>query len=447
MDHLLLTVLLIFTSVALLHTFLMGVQTWEHRRYARNRLAELDKGRATGRVMVFLPCKGVDLGLAENLERLFRQDYDDYEITFVVESPWDPAYNLIAQVMAEHPERITHLVVAGVAKDGGQKVHNLRTAILRKARSDVDYFAFIDSDARPRPEWLRAMIARLTCNPRETIGAVTGYRWMLPMRPTVANHLLYGVNSLIATLLGSRQHYPIWGGSWAIRRTTFADVGMLDSWRGTLSDDLVATNVLRRRGLGIEYEPACMVASPVDGTLWSHFAFMRRQYIISRFHLPGLWLGGLLGSSILGVSWLYLVALAAWAIAVNSWLVYPAVAAAVAIHGLNVVRGSIRQSLAALYISEYEPQFRQSAWFDVWLNPLTGWFSMLALVASAMGRDIRWRGTTYRLLKGGATRIIARQMASQPRSDAAQESELLQPIEWPVLSDDDPVDALRRKAA
>lgn len=446
MDLLLLTVLAALTALALLHTFLMGVQTWEHRRFARNRLARLDRCRPTGRAMIFVPCKGVDLGLEENLGRLFDQDYDDYEITFIVDSPWDAAYNLIAQVMAEHPDRVAHLVVAGQAEAGGQKVHNLRIAIQRKLTPAVDYLVFVDSDARPRPEWLRAMLGRLTSRAKKETGAVTGYRWLIPTRPTLANHLLYSINSGVATLLGSRENYPIWGGSWAIRRTTFEAVGLLDTWRGKLSDDLVATNVLRAHGLGIQYEPACMTASPTDGTLSSHFAFLRRQYLISRRHIFSLWAGGLTGSLILSGSWLFALALLAWAVATNSWLVYPASAACVAIHGLNVARASIRQSLLTLYFPQHEKQLRRSVWFDLWLNPLAGWFNTLAMLASCTGRDLRWRGITYRMQKDGTTQIIARTPSSVAETDAATLT-LSESIEWPTLSDDLPTKEHRREAA
>ena len=32
------------------------------------------------------PCKGVDLGLAENLRPLLEQDYPNYEVVFLVEA-------------------------------------------------------------------------------------------------------------------------------------------------------------------------------------------------------------------------------------------------------------------------------------------------------------------------------------------------------------------------
>jgi hypothetical protein len=444
MDLILLTALAALATVGLVQTFLMGLQTWEHRRFARSRLARLDRCRPEGLAMVFVPCKGVDLGLEKNLRQLFQQDYDDYEITFVVESPWDPAYNLIAQVMAEHPRRVAHLVVAGHAEEGGQKVHNLRMAIQKKLRSDIEYLVFADSDARPRPEWLRAMISRLTRNAKKRTGATTGYRWLIPARPTLANHLLYSINSGVATLLGSRDNYPIWGGSWAIRRETFEETKLLEAWRGTLSDDLVATNVLRRHGWEIRYEPACMIASPTDGSLWSHFAFLRRQYLISRCCLFRLWAGGLLGSGILSICWLYAIGLLAWSATTGSWLVYPTAAACAALYGVNLARASIRQGLLRVYLPEHEKRVRLSIWFDLWLSPLAGWFNTLAMLVSSVGRDIHWRGITYRLRRNGTTQIIKR--APSPVIEAAT-TPTPSSIDWPALSDEKIAEKPRRQAA
>ncbi|MBN1591245.1 MAG: glycosyltransferase [Pirellulales bacterium] len=445
MGLLLLIALSFLAVLALLHTFLMGVQTWEHRRFARSRLLNVDRCRPTGRAMVFIPCKGIDVGLEENLSRFFHQDYDNYEITFIVESPWDPACKPIAQAMADHPHRVSHLVVAGRATHCGQKVHNLRTAIQRKVSSDIEFLVFADSDARPGSTWLRAIVGRLGSRAKK-IGAVTGYRWLMPTRPSLANHLLYSINSTVATLLGSRRKYPIWGGSWAIRRSTFDEIGLLDAWRGTLSDDLVATTVLRRHGLAVRYEPACMVASPMEGTLREHFQFLRRQYIISRFYVPSLWAGGLVGSLVFNVGWLSILAMLVWAAAAGSWLVLPSLGVALAFYGLNVVRASIRQDLVSLYVPDCQDQLRRASRFDIWLNPLAGFFNAWVMVASGVGRHIRWRNVTYRLQVGGITTIVARSSAGARPPDEARTTPI-QPIHWPRLSDENPSDCVERNAA
>ena len=75
--------------------------------------------------MLITPCKGFDVDLEGNLAALLRQDYPDYEVTFVVESDADPACPVIRRVMAGHPQVAARLLVAGVAHHSGQKVHNL----------------------------------------------------------------------------------------------------------------------------------------------------------------------------------------------------------------------------------------------------------------------------------------------------------------------------------
>lgn len=436
----------VLAGLGLLHSFLLGLQTWEHRRFARSRLAELDRCRATGRAMIFVPCKGVDVGLEENLRRFFHQDYDDYEITFVVESPWDAACDLIAQVMGENPHRTSHLVVAGRAKDCGQKVHNLRLAIQRKLSEEIEFLVFADSDARPGPCWLRAILARLASGKRKATTAATGYRWLLPMRPTLANHLLYSINCNVAMFLGPRQRYPIWGGSWALRRSAFEATELLDAWRGTLSDDLVATNVLRRHELGVRYEPACMVASPVDGTLLENFRFLRRQYLISRVYVPSLWLGGLTGSLIAGAGWLSTLAVFGWAAVAGSWLVFPSAGVVLALYGLDMARASIRQDLVNLYVPDCREQLRRAVRFDIWANPLAGLFNALAMVASCVGWHIRWRDITYRLQSGGIAQIVAREPGNVSRANR-QGPIAPETITWPELSGGGASEDPRRTAA
>ena len=399
----------IIVALVLVHLFLLGVQTWEHRRFARRRLGELDRWQPTGRAMVFVPCKGIDVELEENLSGFFRQDYDDYEITFVVESPWDPACSTIAKIMARHPHRVSHMVIAGHANACGQKVHNLRVAVRQKLTPQHEYLVFADSDSRPRPEWLRAMLGRLGTREERVIGAATGYRWLIPARATWANHVLYSINANVATFLGSRKHYPIWGGSWALRRRTFETVDLLEAWRGTLSDDLVATRVLQQHRFSIRYEPAAMLVSPTDGTFGENMQFLRRQYVISRIYLPGLWafaLGGALASNL---GWMAAFMLLGWGILAGSWNVLWGLGACLAIYGLNAAKAFVRQDLIDIYVPDCRKRLNHARRFDVWAGPVVGLINTLVVISSCVGRRIHWRQITYLLRKDGTVEILSRQ--------------------------------------
>ena len=279
-----LVVCLLLAGLAIAQSVLTGVQAWEHRRFARGRLRSPLSG-PPGRAVLLVPCRGLDPGLEENLRAILVQDRRDYAAWFIVESPHDPVYPAIRRVINEHPGIESRVIFAGRANGSGQKVHNLLVATAEIPR-DVKYLIFVDSDARPEPRWLGGLLQRLDC---AGVGAATGYRWFVPQRPTLANHLLYSLNCSVALLLGKHTPHFVWGGSWAIRRDTFERLRIREAWQGTLSDDLVASRALRRARLRIEFEPACMVASPLDNTFHEMVSFVRRQYTIGRFYVPGTW--------------------------------------------------------------------------------------------------------------------------------------------------------------
>ena len=293
MDAFWYTTYLTLAGMVIVCSLLLALQTWEHCRYVRSCMRGLERYQPTGRIALFAPCKGFDIDLAANLRALMKQDYDNYEVTFIVESTDDPAYPEIRRAIREHAWVPARVVVAGRATDSGQKVHNLRVATQHLSRR-IKYLAFVDSDARPRPEWLRMLVARLD---EPGLGAVTGYRWFTPQRPTLSNALVYSMNCDIISLLTRSSHCLIWGGSWAIRRDTFDAIDLHHAWKGTLSDDLVASRLMRKSGLKVRFEPACVVESPLDQSFGQVMSFIRRQYLIARLYTFDWWALSLLAAT------------------------------------------------------------------------------------------------------------------------------------------------------
>lgn len=385
-----------YACVAVFVLVQMGLfilHSWEHRRFARSRRSKLPDG-AMPRTALIVPCKGIDLGLEDNLRPLFEQDHGNYCLRLVVESDADPAAATIAQLIEQHPHCEAELVVAGISNDTGQKVHNLLAATANLP-SDVKTLAFCDSDARPRPEWLRCLTARVGS------GATTGYRWFVPTRPGPANYLLYSINCTVAMLMGPGGHHLVWGGSWAIRRETFDRLRLRDAWRGTLSDDLVATRVLQAARLPIEFEPNCMTASPVDMDWDRTFEFVRRQFVIGKLYLPWWWLGALAVTTCAVIAFwgglgLLLIGLATQA----RWSWIPAVTVSLLYNG-HVVRGWLRQDAGRCYVPDAQSQLQIAQLVDVWLAPVAGLACWSAMVSSIVGWRITWRGIRYWLRPGG----------------------------------------------
>ncbi|MDZ7620547.1 MAG: glycosyltransferase [Patescibacteria group bacterium] len=394
----------VLAVVAIVQAFLLALQTWEHRRYARSCMRELKKLHPRGRVAVFAPCKGLDVELEGNLCALMAQDYPEFEVSFVVEAIDDPACKIIRRVMAAYPHVASRLVVAGHAIESGQKVHNLRVATSQLS-ADIEYLAFLDSDSRPRREWLRILVARFS---EQRLGAVTGYRWFVPSRPTLANHALYSLNCDVMTLLGRSSYYLVWGGSWAIRRDVFDQIGLRDAWKGTLSDDLVASQLLREARMPVRFEPAGVVASPVNQGWPEVMSFVRRQYMVGRYYVPHWWVFALVGATFTNLIWAAHAVFAAWGLLggpIPAGLPFAVIAGLAA---LGAYRGKVRQDLVATYFPERAEQLRTARAFDIWLNPLGGLLNWLGVVSSVFGRHITWRGISYRVLNGGKIRAMQR---------------------------------------
>jgi ceramide glucosyltransferase len=393
---------LILAGLVLAESILLGIQTWEHRRYARSCMRELEHRQPTGRVALFAPCKGLDLDFEANIRALFQQDYDNYEITFIVENTDDPAYAAIRCAMSEHSWVPARVIVAGRATDSGQKVHNLRVAT-EHISPRVRYLAFVDSDARPRPEWLRSLVSHLE---QPGLGAVTGYRWFTPARPTVANALVYSMNCDVMSLLTRSSHYLIWGGSWAIRHEVFEALNLRNAWKGTLSDDLVASRLMRAARLGVRFEPGCVVASPLDMSLGEAMSFIRRQYLVARLYTFDWWIFSLVAASFSNAIWLGNLAVLIWSLLTGSPSPWIPIALSGVFYLLTVYRGSVRQDLVRTYFPHWERASRRIRGFDIWANPLVEFFHGIGVVSSALGRCINWRGIRYHVVPGGQLRKI-----------------------------------------
>ena len=397
MDSTWFTVYVVLAGAAILQSLLVALLAWEHRRFGRSCLRGTGWPTPVGRALVLAPCKGADADLDDNLRALMRQDYADFEVTFVVESSDDPACPIIRRIMAEHPQVTTRLLVAGRASDSGQKVHNLRMATASLAPG-IRFLALLDCDGRPRPQWLRRALAPLCV---AKVGATTGYRWFIPKQPSTANYLLSLVNCNIMSLMGRYSRSLLWGGSWALRRETFERIGLHQAWQGTLSDDLVAARLLRQARLPARFEPSCVVASPLDLSPRQSFAFIRRQYLMGRHYAIGWWAFALMNTSIRNLAWLG--SLAALPFAMLNGSPPPGIPAAVLaiLFALDVFHGSVIQDLARTYFPEQYPLLRGVRRFALWAEPLAGLVHWLAILSTIIGPRITWHGIRYRILPAG----------------------------------------------
>jgi ceramide glucosyltransferase len=356
---------------------------------------------------VIAPSRGLDQGLRENIAALFQQDYPAYEIIFVVDKEDDPSLSVIEDVKRSYnkPDKVeVRILIAGEARDAGQKVYNLRAAVSEVSPLS-QILAFVDTDALTGPNWLRSLVAPL----HDTqLGATTGYRWFIPVKGDFASHLRSVWNASITSSLGGEQTRNFcWGGSTAISRKTFEDLQIRECWRGTVSDDFTITRILHKAGRPIHFVPTCLVASLDDCSFHELLEFTTRQLKITRVYAPHLWTPVLLGSLLFslvffgGILLVAVRAVAGLSYAVPLLLIFT-------IFLLGVAKALVRWRAIAIPLKRHCEEMRGGLPAQLVLWPLASALYLYNALAAMFSRRIQWRGITYELKSPSEAVIIAR---------------------------------------
>jgi cellulose synthase/poly-beta-1,6-N-acetylglucosamine synthase-like glycosyltransferase len=348
-------------------------------------------------VSVIAPTRGYEEGFVDNVRPLLEQNYPNYEVLFVFDSREDSSLPLVQNSGGK-------IVVSGPATNSGQKVHNLIVAV-GEVDPRCEVLVFVDTDARPGRDWLRQLVAPLS---DETLGASTGYRWFVSERGGVASRLRAVWNASIASALGAATTKNFcWGGSTAIRRSTFERLRIADHWRGTVSDDFTITRVLQQANLPIHFTPHCLVPSVGDCGWRELFEFTTRQVKITRVYAPHLWLPLLLGSALFAIAFFGGIVLLALKIFFGQsfWLLLSFL---VVIFTLGAVKSFIRWRAIGIPLAGYRSALRRDLAAHIFLWPFASLVYLFNAIAAAFSRRIKWRGITYNLRSPREAVIIAR---------------------------------------
>lgn len=382
----------------------LGIQSlrggFRYLAYVKKEIAK-PQSNYTPFVSIFAPCRGLDEGLRENLAALFRLDYPAYEVIFVVDSDDDEAVPVIKDVSQAQNSK---LVIAGKATESGQKVHNLRRAVL-EASPESEVFAFVDSDARPQENWLRNLVAPLE---DKAIGAATGYRWFISKKQKFGAELRSVWNASIASALGEDSHKNFcWGGATAIRRETFEQIEMCERWRGTLSDDFALMRTLREHHLPIHFVPQCLTASIEDCTFAECLEFTTRQLKITRVYAAHFWKASLIGGVLFTGTFFTGVFLAIYQavsgfFGLSFWLAFGFVAL---VFLLGAAKAWLRLQAVKLVLTKYERELKNSTISQLTLWTITPPLYVYNGLCAAFSRRIRWRGIKYYLKSPNETCI------------------------------------------
>jgi ceramide glucosyltransferase len=369
-----------------------------YRNY-RFVLSKGTKERGTeGKTILVVPCKGLDEGFEENICSLFRQDYDDYSIWFVVQEETDPAYRqlLALKKKMEHASKAREIrvLVAGLTAGCSQKVHNQLHAC-RRMTDDVVIMAFADSDLCAKPDWLGHLVHPL--RKKGHFVASSGYRWFVPTKVNLATLALVSMNSKVVQGMGPYGFNHTWGGSMAIRREVFKELRIDEVWAKSITDDLSLSRVVKEAGYEVAFVPGCIVPSYVSMGWAELLEFSRRQFVITKVTTPKLWVVGLISVtfSVVGLWGGAALAIYAKMTGYAYWGIYAAVPVVFLLG--HPVKAWLRQKTAAIVIDDQSEGLKAASRADMLLSWLWPPLLLGIILASAVCNTITWRGIRYKV--------------------------------------------------
>jgi len=352
-------------------------------------------GISLPKVALIVPCKGLDPDFSSNIQAVFDQNYPGLHLILVTASSDDPAYPVLQDIIHNNPLVDAQLLTAGIADGRSQKVNNQLKGIAA-VNVDTEVLVFLDSDARPEPEFLNYLVQPLK-DPE--IGLATGFRWYLPVKGGPWSILRSAWNGGGVVFLTDSKAAYAWGGAMAIRKTSFDACQVKERWKRALSDDMTISMAVKEKGLRVHFLPQCLVATHEDCTFSQMLEWTNRQTIISKVYHPSLWrkiaLAHGLGNSIVVLG---IVLLAGQAFSTNSDPIFVAAGVAMlAMVPLEMVSALMLLPSVGKMLPRHTNQLKRLSWKYVLLAPVASMLALVNTFYSLFTNRITWRGVTYEM--------------------------------------------------
>jgi ceramide glucosyltransferase len=237
----------------------------------------------------------------------------------------------------------------------------------------------------------------------DQIGATTGFRFYVPADRRLPNVMVTIINAAVAALLGPGWRNIAWGGSMALRRADFFAFGVDQAWQHALSDDYVLSWCVKNQAKKkIQFVQGCLVGSVADFSWTAFWEFAARQYRITKVCAPGVWLAAVAAAKLylIGLAYpllFFLLSVAGIVPHKSGGIDYLLGVMFLALYVANILRGwyLLQGGIAALP-GQAEKLGAARFWFTLGY-PASLFVNLLALLKSASGRAIEWRGVRYTL--------------------------------------------------
>ncbi len=336
------------------------------------------------RVAVFVPVRGEEPRLEATIEALRNQKYPDYRLLFIVD-PGDVAERKLRGMSRAEDVEIVH---SKPLHGCSGKIAALLAGLENLEDTD-EVVVFADSDIRPDGMWLSSLVAPLE---DPAVGASTGYRWYFATRGGVGPSLQSAWNAAAANVLFSQRWTYLWGGSYAMRRTTLESLRIEEQWKRSLSDDMVMTQALKRRGHGIVFSPRATVANYTDSSLKETVKWTDRQACLALLYAPAMRRLTLpyavyAGSVILAALAFALAPASVSFLVAGTLLLSPVY--------LGLLKGGVRKAAFRAAMPEFTPEFSRHRTFFYLATAMLPVLMLLNVRRASRMSEFEWRGKVY----------------------------------------------------
>lgn len=396
--------------------FVMALQARWTRRFVKDfdlTWPKIDADKQAP-VAVILPLRGADPSLPGCLRGLLNQRYGSFALHVVLDRADDPAAKVVNEVFQAHPQFPVHIhVLKNPRRTCGLKVSAL-TQVIEELSDSTAYFALIDADAQPDPDWLSELVAPFS---DPTVGATSGIRWYCPQGDSLPDTVRRQWNGDAVVQMHSFQ-VP-WGGSLAIRSDVASDSRTLERWRNCICEDAPLAATLKELGMRLQIVPNVILVNDESIDMAGCFQFIRRQILFTLLHHPAR--KTLAAFWLLKTMWTVGLIVATVSNAMSGEILWATVSGLAFLSGYatqvlllkqsaRAVRTAMTRRLGIVQKSRFDFHTMSAGLFTI--N-----FTAAAFLSALMLRRVSWRGITYKVRKNSKIRMV-RYLPYQPRDYA-----------------------------
>jgi glycosyltransferase involved in cell wall biosynthesis len=346
----------------------------------------------TPKTMVCLALRGADPFLKRCITGLLTQDYPNYSVRIIVDSPKDSSLPIVKEI-AGNSSNVEIITVDEHYETCTLKVNSL-VRTLQTLDPSYEVVAVCDADTNPHAAWLRDLVQPLA-DPQ--IAATSGQRWYIPDEPNAASLVRYLWNA--AAVVQLVLYKMLWGGSMALRRDLLELVK--DDWKTAFTDDLSVASALKRLGCQAAFVPTLFMVNRETTTFASFHRWVKRQLLCAKLHHPA-WnnvavQGLLINVPLLAALALLIAGLVCGDAAVALWSAASLTAYWLGVYGtLPIIENSIRKLLKQRG-EPLKPWGMKRTLLTLLMIPITQIVYTSALIRLYFVKRVEWRGVEYEI--------------------------------------------------